>query len=78
MADLFIFRPADHPAMLFEPIEIMPLPPNNLDQERWEKACIDELCKHGGSENDVRQLREHFRKIAEAENQFTQPEIPEI
>ena len=26
--------------MLFEPIEIMPLPPDNLDQERWEKACM--------------------------------------
>ncbi len=40
---------------------------NNPYEElaRWEKACIDELCMHGGSENDLRQLRDHFRKLRE-------------
>jgi hypothetical protein len=49
---------------------------NNPYEElaRWEKACIDELCKHGGSENDLRQLRDHFRKLRE--DQEAQP--PEI
>ena len=49
---------------------------NNRDEglARWEKACIDELCKHGGSENDLRQLREHFRKLRE-EQEAQSPEI---
>jgi hypothetical protein len=40
-------------------------PANNPDDERrrWELACITELIKHGGSANDLRQLREQFRII---------------
>ena len=55
--------------MLFDPIEIMPLPPNKLDQERWEKACIDELAKHGGSQKDLQQLIDQLRKFRESNNQ---------
>ncbi len=52
---------------------------NNPDEElaRWEKACIDELSMHGGSENDLRQLRHHFRKLRE-DQEAKSPEISSI
>jgi hypothetical protein len=52
---------------------------NNPDEElaRWEKACIDELCMHCGSENDLRQLRNHFRKLRE-DQEAQWPELNSI
>jgi len=36
--------------------------------ERLQRAAIDELVRHGGSQDDLRRLREHFRKAAEPES----------
>lgn len=38
--------------------------------ERLEQAAIDELRRHGGSEHDIAQLREHFRKAQEDRNEL--------
>ncbi len=48
-------------------------PPNNSDEKLadWERACITELIKHGGSEINLRDLRDHFRKLQE--DQEAQP-----
>jgi hypothetical protein len=43
--------------------------------ERLQRAALDELTRHGGSPDDLRRLREHFRKIAQPENHNA--EIPE-
>jgi hypothetical protein len=44
--------------------------------ERLQQAALDELTRHGGSESDVSQLREHFRKVAET-NVQPSSEIPD-
>jgi hypothetical protein len=44
--------------------------------ERLQQAALEELARHGGSQDDLRRLREHFRKAAEPENP-PNPEIPE-
>jgi hypothetical protein len=48
---------------------------SNDERQRWESACIAELIKHGGSANDLRQLREQF-KIIRDNKELAPGEIP--
>jgi hypothetical protein len=51
-------------------------PANSYELKRTERAALDELLRHGGNADDVRNLRRHFKETAEPENP-PGPEIPE-
>ena len=56
------------------------MPPNNPREfwspQRLEHAAYDELARHGGNQDDLRRLKAHFKKVADAEDQPFDPEIP--
>ena len=54
----------------------MPISNSDQERQRLERACIDELCRHGGTADDVRRLMQQFKQYADEANKLAAMEIP--